>query len=866
MSRRKSLRVIALLLYGLAGLLGLSQVIVVALWASWSLGWQPEIFKPVKEAFEPLSVLFGLVLTGIVVITATIGRLVDAAANRDTPLLTPTFPEPQDLTPNIVGRDDELRKLRSLLRQEDVRLLTVTGPGGIGKTRLAQQVAADLRNDFNDGVFFVDLVSVKDRSQVASTIARTIGIRQTDGRSPLDNLKEYLRDKHLLIILDNFEAVVVVAAPIVDELLKAPRLKVLVTSRVVLNIGKERVFEVPQLALPPLDPLTPLKVLHGNGAVALFIQRAQARDDRFELTEANKLAVAKICHHLDGLPLAIELAAARIRLFSPQQMLAHIEREGRLSLTESNRRDLSARQQRMTDTIAWSYELLDAQGQDKALFRRLSVFVSDWTLEAAEAVCNVTGDLGMNVFARMESLVNQSLVQKEEHEDGEHRFRMLETIREYASDRLEKSGQVATIRRRHADYYRELAEGAEPKLRSAEQGWWLKRLETEYDNLRAALVWSQRDASGVAVGLQLAGAVWRYWKLRGLFSEGRQWLEPANVANSAVSDSIRAKALDGAGDLARQQGDYAASTAFHDNALGLFRQLGDKRGIARSIHGLGLVAQYTGDRQQAGERYERSLALFREVGDEHGVADVLADQGVMAREQNDPQRAMERLEESLAIFQRLGDRWSTALALNNLGLVARDQGNYDRAAKLYREGLHLFQELGDQWGIAWALHNLGDAELRKGDGKAATTYLEDSLALRRKIGDKRGIAWLFHTQGAVAQHQNDHDRAAVLYRESLVLFGEVGDKHGIASAIHSLGNVAYNQHVYDRAARLLGAAEALRGEVHITSSSDDRSITDPRVAAVPAEVREAFESAWMAGRGMAPSEAIADALNEVASP
>ncbi|MFQ5796017.1 MAG: BTAD domain-containing putative transcriptional regulator [Candidatus Bipolaricaulia bacterium] len=659
--------------------------------------------------------------------------------NGEVPELPRAIPNnlPIPLT-RFIGREKELNAVQKHLLDEDVRLLTLTGVGGTGKTRLGLQVAADLIAHFEDGAYFMNLAPISDPGLVVSTIAQTLGIKETGGQSLFDSLKESLRDRQILLLLDNFEPVVAAAPQVVGLLEAYPRLKLLVTSREPCHVSGEHVFPVPPLTLPKSDlkPPPPIEHLVQYEAVRLFIERALAVKLDFAVTRESAPAIAEICIRLDGLPLAIELAAARITLLSPQAIL---ERLGsRLELLTGGARDLPARQQTLRDTIDWSYDLLDAG--EKTLFERLSVFVGGCTLEAAEAVCSGVDDLEqeMDILDGLASLVDKNLLRQEERAEGEPRFLMLETIREYGLERLEASGktEAEAIRCTHADYYLDLAEAAEPRIGwwgGPEQGIWLNWLEVEHDNLRAALAHFEQIGE-VEAGLRLGGALRSFWFLRGSPSEGRRWLEGALKQGGSVSAPVRAKALLGAGWLAWRQSDYEQATALLEESLALFQELGDKEGIAGSLNRLGLVACSEGDLGRAAALCEEALTLYRELGDKLGIADSILYLGHVAQYQDDLGRATALYEESLVLCRGLENKQGIALSLFHLGNVAVGQGDLGRAVALYEESLILRQEIGDKGGIALCLEGLAGVACANGQPEQAARLFGAAEALREAIG------------------------------------------------------------------------------------------------------------------------------------
>ena len=631
----------------------------------------------------------------------------------------------------LIGRDAEVAAVKKLLLHDDVRLVTLTGPGGTGKSSLSLRLAREFLDDFPHGVFFIALTSINDPALVAPSMAQVLGIKEERGVPLMDSLKEFFRGKKILIVLDNFEQVISAAPLITDLMSSSPELEFLVTSRAALHLRGEYEFPVTPLSLPP-DPtrLPPLTELTQYSAIALFASRAQALKPDFVLNEDNASAVAEICVRLDGLPLAIELAAARIKLLPPAAMLKRMESS--LKVLTGGARDLPARQQTMRGAIAWSYDLLE--NQERTLFNRLSVFLGGCNLEEAELVCNSTGDLEIDFLDGVTSLVDKSLLRQKEWDD-EGRFSMLQTIREFGLEQLAQTGESDAIRTQHLNFYLGLAEQAEAELTGPAQASWFSRLAKEHDNFRAALVYS-REIHKPEEGLRLAGALWRFWEVRGHVGEGRAVLDQLLSSPGAndVPANVRAKALNGAGVLAGNQGDHARQMAILQESRKLYEELGDKSGIAQSINNLGSIAYSQGDYPRAQAYYTESLELRREISDSWGIANSLNNLGGVAFLQGDAERALELHSESLSIRRNLGDKRGISMSLNNMGEIAQQQEDYGRAAKLFAESLAIRQELGDRFFIVSSLHNLAEVACSKKDYERGAQLFGAAEALREIIG------------------------------------------------------------------------------------------------------------------------------------
>jgi len=825
----------------------------------------------------------------------------------DAPELPASFPplKTLDARPNniplqpnlLVGREAEVGQAQKLLLRPGVRILTFSGPGGTGKTRLALQVAADMIDVFDDGAYFVPLADVRDPDLFASTVAHAMNMREEGARPVVEQLKELIGGKRILLVLDNFEQVLP-AAPVVSDLLSAcPQLEILVTSRAVLRLSGEHEFPVPPLGLPRMRHLPPVEVLLRDfPAVALFVQRAAAVKPDFALTEENKQTVAEICTRLDGLPLGIELAASRIKLLPPQMMLTKLE--SALKLLTGGARDLPARQQTLRGAIAWSYDLMEPG--ERTLWQRLSVFQGGCSFEAAEAVCNADGTL--DVLDGLGSLADQSLLRQGEQEElhGEPRFTMLLTLREFAAERLQESGEEGEIRSQHAAFFRRMAQASEPELTGPRQDALLDHLAAEHDNLRGALDWLVRENPEAA--LEMAGSLWRFWELRSHFGEARERLdEVLDLAPEASSN--RAKALRGAGIIAynlgdyptarrralesqeiwraggdhagvadsytdlgiieTDVGDYVKARAHHEMALGLRTDMKDHRGVARSSSNLGQIAERLGEFETARSYYEQSLSTRRKAQDRSGVATALMNLGNLARRQGDYSTARERYDESLAIRRGLGHVQGMASALNALGLVEMFQGSFEESKRHFLEARDLLRDLGARADEAAVLGNLGEVTEQLGDVEHARACLEESLSIERGLGNARHVAYALGTLGRLNTRLRYFGTARQYLTECLRTLKDVGEPDAIAQTLETWARLEASEGSGERALTLAAAAAALRRQVGAPAPEALQQELDRELEAVREEMVSAeIERAELRGQGLSQHDAIAYALGD----
>jgi len=724
---------------------------------------------------------------------------------------------PLQLT-SFVGRERELAELEELL--QTTRLLTITGAGGMGKTRLATELASGLLDQYHDGCRLVSLAPLADGRLVVSAMAHALGVREEPGRPISDTLVDYLRPRRLLLVLDNCEHLLAACAELVKLLLAAcADLHILTTSREPLGIAGETEWRLSPLPLPDPTKRSSNAQVQDCPAVSLFVSRAQAALPRFRLVERNTLGVVQICRQLEGIPLALELAAPLVKVLSVEQLARRLE--DRLRLLRSSDPTAPTRQQTLRASIEWSYDLLgDAE---RILLHRLAVFAGGWSLEAAEVICTDSAPhpnlQSEAVLAGHVQLVNKSLVQASE-QDGAVRYAMLETVRQFAAELLTKSGEEEQLRQRHAGLYLALAEQAEPELRGAQQVAWLDRLESEYDNIRAALGWLiNREPEA---GLRLAGTLWQFWRLRGYLSEGRSRLEAVLAQSGTAPTTARTKALHGAAVMAFEHGDPAT---------------------ARSLH-------------------ETNLAMRLELKDESGIAATLFNLGLVTFDQGDYKTAKSHFEQAFAIGQRLGDSLGMALNLSRLSTIAYVQGDLVLASSYIEEGMAIARQLGEKSLLAELLMFKGDRARREGDYATAQAAHQECLTISRALGDKVWAAAASSALGRLAMDRGDYRTAYDLFSQAIRTQQEAEETMWVAPYLEDFASLAAAQNQAQPAVRLLASAAALREAIGSTLRPFERDACKRTAEAARKQIGAAeFEAAWAAGRRMSVERAIEYALN-----
>jgi predicted ATPase len=743
-------------------------------------------------------------------ITAARGETPSAPSLRTSPdLRLPATP--------LIGREGEMAQICGMLARPSVRLVTLTGAPGSGKTRLALAVAAERVTEYRDGAVVAALGSLGSHSLVMAAIRQVLGLPEAHGEPDLEALAKYFGACQILLVLDNFEHVLGAGPDVVELLARCPGLQVLATSRSALRVRAEHELPVLPLALPRTDQQSAddLQALGRVASVALFVARARAAAPSFRLTTENASAVVAICRRLDGLPLALELAAPWIKLLAPQELARRLDR--RLEMLVEGPRDLPERQRTMRAALAWGCEPLDEA--PRALLRRLAVFAGSAPLDGLELVCQARGALPGGIVRLLALLVDHSLVQRVVSDQEEPRVTMLETVREYCRELLAEAGETESTALAHLEYYAGLAIQFRREIRTAAQASWLERLGREHDNVRAALAWAV-DCGRAEAGLRLAGAMWLFWDIAGHRQEGLAWIESLLAVGGSTDPALRAQALHAAGRLAEEVGSYDLSITRHTESLAICRQRDDLHGIAEALRGMGLAIGNQGN---------------------HG-------------------RAIELLDEAVSLLRKLDDPGLLATTLMNLGVVLAIHGDSRRSTAQYEEALALHSSVGNALGTALCLINLGERARLDGNLERAQFHLDEAVTIARRVDAPYHLAAAVANQGDLARTRGDPSGAGACYRESLHIFAEIGERLGVGVCMRRLAWVAWTNGRIALAARLYGAAEALC-PVAIAPDNHERA-TQERVCA---ELRDrlgddAYAAAHESGRRLSIDEALSEAV------
>jgi non-specific serine/threonine protein kinase len=779
----------------------------------------------------------------------------------------------------FIPRPTESDEVRHLLSKS--RLLTIKGPGGCGKTRLALKAATDLRANYKDGVFFTDLSSLSEATLVPQAIATSLRVCEQIGEPIINSLQTHLSTKTVLIILDNCEHLLKACAEVANQLsLSCPNITILTTSREALHLPVEQLYEVPPMSLPDSTKVVTPEDVSRYAALGLFVNRATLKKPDFKPTDEDTAIIAELCRRLDGLPLAIELAAACISAMSVEGILNDLKKSFRLLARTSNVTPL--RHQTLKATIDWSVSLLHQE--EEMLLRRLSVFSGGWLAEAANEILSGTQVEKGSVLLLLIALVDKSLILFERYA-GRDRYRLLETIRQYSAERLKDIGETKRVRTAHRDFFLKLAVAADHNLEGEQQGTWLDGLEMEHENLRTALEWSLVEGDDGEDGLALAASLGRFWEMRGHLSEGRRWLQSALIKNPKPT-ALRAKGLNAEGALARLQGEYSAARLSHDESLEIFQDLGDKRGVAESLERLGNIASDLGENETASVYYQASLENYREIEDDKGIAWVLKSMGSTALTRGRLTKYHSYFEQSLALSEKPVNRRIMGRTLSSLGILAVEQGEYETAFALYYRSLQFFEEAADSRGVARSFDNLGNLAMDSGNYPKAEDYFNKSLKIRRELDDKQGVAITLYHLGRVAILMKEKAKALSCWQESLNIdeslkvkgrsvLGElaslaIDDKNidearhllrigieehksigmikGIADIVLRCAQLSCAEGRFDRAARLLGHSAHLCESYSIAQRPDSIALQTKLTDECHVPLGKDFEAIWKLGQ------------------
>ena len=703
---------------------------------------------------------------------------------------------PTQLT-NFIGRENEIKHVKELLK--DNRLLTIAGAGGAGKTRFSLQIGADLIDDFANGVWLVELAAESDPFLLPQSFMESLDIKEQQGKTPEQTLTDYLKDKEILILLDNCEHLIEACAVLAESLLlQCPKLKILATSREALNFTGEQTYRILPLSHPDPNLNNTPEQLTRYESVRLFIERALAVNPKFRVTNENAPALAEVCSRLDGIPLAIELAAARVKVLSIEKIFERLD--DRFNLLTGGKRTALPRQQTLRALIDWSYDLLSKE--EKILWSRLSVFSGGWTLEAAEEVCSDDKINKYEILDLLSQLTEKSVII---YDESKERYRILESIRQYG---IEKLTDEYGIYLRHLDFFVELSKKALPELNNENGKSWIDIIDDDHNNFISSIEWSVSNENSDK-GADLAAALLNYWNTTGNYSTGIRLIQNILQSSGSIDKSTKVKIILRLGVFKRYHGDFEQAKKYSEESLIISKEIGDKKGIAESINSLGNISNYQGDLEQAMKYYKESLAIFKEIGDKIGIAGSIQNLGMIMRNLGDYEQAKKLYEESLAMGKEIGDKNRIADSINNLGYVAVIQGDFEQAKKYLEESLDIRIETGDKRGTAISLNNLGMISFDQEEFEQAKKYLEESLAINKEIFNKSGIADCIYNLGNIALSLGDHNLAKSYFQESLGIENEIGDKKGIANSLNNLGYIYTMLGDFDLAVKLLSASEKI---------------------------------------------------------
>lgn len=725
-----------------------------------------------------------------VILPIRLYQVIGAGLREDFPPLMTLDARPNNLPiqlTSFIGREKEMKDVKEALKLN--RLVTLASAGGSGKTRLALQTAAEVIDEYENGVWFVDLAAVNDPALLLSTMIDALGIEEESKKTEERSLIDFLKDKEILILLDNCEQLIDTCADLTERLLSScPNLKIIATSREALNCAGEQTYRIPSLTQPEPNSADTPEQLAQYESVRLFIERALAVNPAFRITNENSTALAEVCSRLDGIPLAIELAAARTRVLTVDKI--HERLDDRFNLLTGGRRTALPRQQTLRALIDWSYDLLSEK--ERILWSRLSVFSGGWTLEAAEVVCSDETISKIEILDLLGQLTEKSVIIFDE---TRNRYRILESIRHYGIEKLSDGNEIFL---RHLNYFSELSERAVPELSGVNTKLWMDKIDVDHSNFICAIEWSVKNNNSEK-GAVIASALGRFWSTKGHYSTGIRLNENILQSYGALSESLKSTLLNWIGVLKYSQGDYEQAKKYSEESLDIFREIGDKKGISDSLNCLGRISVNQGDYEKGKKYSEESLAIKIEINDKKGMADSINNLGAVSYYHGDFEQAKKYFAENLDIRKTLGDKKGMALSLNNMGGILYTQGEYEQARKYFEESLNIKKEIGGKNGIADSLNNLGSLSTFQGDYEQAKKYYEESLAIRKEIGDKKGIADSLNNLGSLLSYQGEYERAKIYSEESLAIRKDIGDKKGVADCLINLGGLSTFRGEYEQA-------------------------------------------------------------------